>query len=236
MSVTGQVSRASGTPIRTGDVLTDSRWIELGGASKLALKHTLSAREWTLVGPARALACAAGREEIIIAQGTLRTEMGIGARPGAEVWVGTPYGSLRYADARAELSVTEQELKLTALGGELWLLTAAGADAPRERRVSGSTAFRAGKAQRLVAAAAVAHCARDARDSRAQAASLLSAAAPALGERARAHVQARQRAHASCASATAAVLREARGSALEAKLSELDLYAEAWRGVPDGKS
>ncbi len=234
MSVTGQVSRGSGTPIRAGDVLTDSRWIELGGASKLVLKHTLSAREWTLVGPARALACAAGREEIILAQGTLRTEMGIGARPGAEVWVGTPYGSLRYADARAELSVTEQELKLTALGGELWL-TAPRAEA-RERRVSGSTAFRAGKEQRLVAAAAVAHCARDATDSRELAASLLSAAAPALGERARAHVQARQRAHASCASATAAVLREERGSALEAKLSELDLYAEAWRGVPGGKS
>src|SRR5688572_16863158 len=111
MRVTGDVRRDR-APLVVGTRLDGAPALELAANSSLHLVHTQSTRQWVVTGPARLVACEAGAEELALALGQVRLEPGSGVRPGAEVWIGTPFGSLRYADARAELSVGARELSL----------------------------------------------------------------------------------------------------------------------------
>jgi len=234
MSVSGSAQR-EGVPLRAGDTLDRLQAVELGAASTLHLVHTASARQWTLTGPARAFACERGAEEIVLALGTLRTEPGSGVRPGAEVWVGTPFGSLRYSDARAELQVTPEALRVRVSGGSVWLTPLGGK--ATERELTGGTSTYPARPYRLASAAATAGCDGAARAAEALATELLAPSTEPLGARARQHVRARQRAHASCSSALAALLADGAGG-------EHDLHAQAgysalassdrrWRSVPE---
>jgi hypothetical protein len=231
MSASGEVSQAAGQPIHAGATLTGSQLLELGAGAKVHFKHVESGREWTVQGPARLVPCAGGEEEIFLGQGTLRTELGAGVRPGAQVLIGTPFGSVGYADARAELVVTERELRLVASAGEVWLTPADPAAPPV--RVSGVQPLR--RSERLAAAPALASCARAATESENQAKALLLPSDRALGERASAHVRERQRARSLCASAAATVLQQTRGEELAARLRELDAHRASWRRVPSSK-
>ena len=91
VSVSGGATR-QGRPLRVGDTV-DGTPLELAAGARLHLVHGASARAWSLEGPARLLPCEAGAEELVLARGTLRAEPGSGVRPGAEVWIGTPYGA-----------------------------------------------------------------------------------------------------------------------------------------------
>lgn len=233
MSASGEVSQAAGQPIHPGAMLTGSQLLELGVGAKVHVKHVESGREWTVEGPARLVPCAGGEEEIFLGQGTLRTELGAGVRPGAQVLIGTPFGSVGYADARAELVVTERELRLVANAGEAWLTPADPAVPPM--RVSGNKPLRRSERERLAAAPALASCARAATESENQAKALLLPSNQALGERASAHVRERQRARSLCASAAAAVLQQTRGEELAARLRELEAHRASWRRVPSSK-
>jgi hypothetical protein len=231
MSISGPAHLGSGRPLTHGERLAGNEAIELDAGSALHFKHTSSGREWTIRGPARLVPCVEGEEEIILALGSLRAELGAGVRPGAEVLVGTPFGSVRYAHAQAELVVSERALELTASAGEVWL---EGAESAPELRVSGS--IRKKQAERLQPATAVESCARAAADSEKRAESLVSAGESGLGQRAALHVRARKLARARCASATATVLQLAPPSELAAKLRELDGYRRTWRRVPASKT
>jgi hypothetical protein len=233
MSASGEVSQDSGQPIHPGAALTGSQLLELGVKAKVHIKHVESGREWTVEGPARLIPCAGGEEEIFLGQGTLRTELGAGVRPGAQVLIGTPFGSVGYADARAELIVTERELRLVASAGEAWLTPADPAAAPV--RVSGASPMRRSERARLAAVPALASCAKAAAESENQAKALLLPSEQALGERASAHVRERQRARTLCAGAAAAVLQQTRGAELAARLRELDAHRASWRRVPSSE-
>ncbi len=237
MTVSGRVERGAAA-VRAGDVLNDGRALELAPDSTLHVLHTVSGRGWTVTGPARLVMCEDGGEEIILARGTLRAEPSAGVRPGAEVWVGTPYGSLRYADAGAELEISARELRVRVASGQLWFSGLA--ESTTERRLTGSATF--GAAHRATSALWTARCGRDATLAETRATELLAASVEPLGARAAEHVRARQRAHASCASARAwalaelgAVGRDAPSAPLEgarAGDSELTRYDQMWRRVP----
>jgi hypothetical protein len=231
ISSTGPAQRESGQSVSAGDRFVGSDWLELGKGTRLHLKHGQSGREWTLSGPARILPCVEGLEELIVAEGKLRTEAGAGVRPGAQVLIGTPFGSLRYADASADLDVTQAALRLVVSTGDTWL-SATNPSSGAETHTTGTHSTRRGARERLAPAAAVAACERAARQSEALAKSLLGPAPSGLGKLAAEHVRARELARASCATATAAVLQQSTGSERTARLGELASYRELWQRVP----
>ncbi|HTV20964.1 MAG TPA: hypothetical protein VMG12_19900 [Polyangiaceae bacterium] len=235
MSVSGSAQHA-GASLAVGATLDRQEPVELGAGSTLHLVHTVSSRQWTLTGPARLFACDRGEEEIVLARGTLRTEPGSGVRPGAEVWVGTPFGSLRYSDARAELAVTDEALRVRVSAGSVWFAPAGG-EALAERELTTGTATFPARPYRATSAQATAGCERAASAAEALATALLSPSAEPLGARAREHVRARQRAHASCSSALAALLASDGGATpderSQAGYSALARSDRQWRGVPD---
>jgi hypothetical protein len=231
VSTTGAAQRDSGVAVRAGDRFVGSDWLELAQGTSLHLKHGQSGREWTLRGPARVLPCVDGLEELILAEGKLRAEPGAGVRPGAQVLIGTPFGSLRYADASADLDVTRDALRLAVNAGDTWL-SSTSSEPGAETHTTGAQSMRRGPRQRMAAAAAVAACASAAQQSEALALSLLVPAPSALGKLAAEHVRARELARARCATATAAVLQQDQGSERSARLSELAGYRERWRRVP----
>jgi len=237
MSVSGKAARA-GAPLRAGDTLDQQLPVELGEASTLHLVHTASARQWTLRGPARLFACDRGAEEIVLALGSLRTEPGSGVRPGAEVWVGTPYGSLRYSDARAEIGVTPEALSVRVSSGEVWFTPLVAEPLAERALASGTTTFPA-RTHRLAYDAARERCEHSASAADSLAIALLEPSQRTLGERAREHVRARQTAHASCSGALAVLLAGDPGAssgtlddAARAGYAELARFDRLWRDVP----
>ena len=226
VTVSGSATR-DGQPLRAGDELAGAT-LELAAGARAHFVHAVSARAWSLEGPARLRACEGSAEEIVLARGTLRAEPGSGVRPGAEVWVGTPYGALRYADAAATLSVGERQLAVRVTSGRLGFIPFGGS-APDERPVPAAATF-AASPYRLSGARALVRCSQDAAAAEAQARVVLGPSPRPLGERAAEHVRARQRARASCVSARAAALSTP-GSDPSVG-AELARYDALWRGVP----
>lgn len=210
--------------------LLGAGWIELEPGALAHLKHTETSREWTLEGPARAWVCPQGREEIILGTGVLQTELGPGARPGAEVTIGTAFGSVQYGDARARLSVSDRELRLQTSSGDAWLTPFSAAPSSVLRGAD----VRRGPSQRVEFQAAMRWCAAAAARAAELAAGLLAGGAAGLGQRAAEHVRARHWARASCANAGAAVLQQARGAELEPRLREVSELEETWQRVVAG--
>jgi hypothetical protein len=235
MSVAGDVRSDSGEPLRKGGQLVGEQALTLPPESMLQLKHGVSAREWRIVGPARVLACLGGEEEIVLARGRLHSEAGAGVRPGAEVLIGTPFGSIHYADARADLVVSERQLQLTVSVGEAWLAPL-DSEPGAEARVQSSRPVTRRPTRRASGVAALASCARAAAAAERQAQAVLQPSDEPLGQRAAAHLRARQRARASCASATASVLARAGADELVARLRELEHWRRVWQHVPSPKS
>lgn len=234
MRVTGDVRR-DGAPLGVGTRLDGAPALELAANASLHLVHTQSTRQWVVTGPARLVACDAGAEELALAQGQLRLEPNSGVRPGAEVWIGTPFGSLRYTDARAEIGVGARELSLRVNGGELWFAPLGGESSEERRLAAGHTRF-AAVPYRLASEPAVERCGRDAALASARAEALLAPLQVPLGQLAAEHVRARQRAHASCSSARAATLAATPNRDQEAGSQALARYDQLWRGVPGPRS
>jgi hypothetical protein len=236
MSVRGLARHSSGEPITAREKVPEAGWFELEPGARVVVKHILTAREWTLEGPARASFCPMGREEVILGIGTLRSEMGPGARPGAEVNVGTAFGTVRYGDARAELVVSESELRLASLAGEASLVPAlatAQSKAEPALRAPRSGQLQRNERQRLGVAQATALCSDAASRAAALGAALLEPAQTALGRRTAEHVLARRQARMSCVNAAAAALAQLRGEKLDARLREIVGHDRVWQSVPD---
>jgi hypothetical protein len=227
MSLRGKVVTATGEVIEKGRLLEGDRWLVLEPGASLALKHTTSGRELAFDGPARVLPCFGGEEEMIVGLGTVRTQAGVGVRPGATVVLGTPYGSVRYADAQARIVVGDAGLEVPEASGDLTLvpilppakpvpLTGAGVQLPSAPTVD----------------EALAACSQAAQSAHDQARALLAATAGARGELEASHVRARGAARLTCAAATASAL--ARGDAMEigARLQRLSELRAQWMEVP----
>jgi hypothetical protein len=231
MRVTGDVRRG-GLPLATGTRLDGPPALELAPEATLHLVHTQSTRQWVVSGPARLVACEGGAEELSLAEGNLRVEQGAGVRPGAEVWIGTPFGSLRYADAQAEITAEPRALTLRVASGELRFTPLGGSKSEDRRLAPGSARFAAAP-YRLPLERAIELCGRDAEIAQGRAQALVGPLSQPLGQLAAEHVRARQRAHARCASAEAAALAAAPARDHQAGSEALARYDQLWRAVPE---
>jgi hypothetical protein len=131
---------ASGAVPGVGELLTGDAWLDLPASVELALKHTETTRELSLIGPGRFLACPAGKEAVIVARGSVSTTPGPGARAGAEVELATPLGLVHYSDAKLRLDVSDKALTLEVEQGAAELLPS-----HTDGKASNATAVRAPK-------------------------------------------------------------------------------------------
>jgi hypothetical protein len=98
-------SPASGTitPLQT---LPDSDWLLLRPTARVVVKDPRTSRETTFFGPAHVRACVDRREESWVAAGRFQSSEGAGETPGAEEWVVTPNGVVRYVAAKLNVDVS----------------------------------------------------------------------------------------------------------------------------------
>jgi hypothetical protein len=201
---------------QTGKDLPDA-WIEI--KSTVTLKHPQSGREITVRGPAQIRACVNGEEELWIDGGIFEASPRTGESPGAEQWVITGGGVVRYGVAA--LKITGGKVQVASgsalvLGGK----GDAGPDAWTRVEANGSAELTAKGPPEAV----VARCEALAEAAAALAGKIASADA-SLSDLAPRHVEARQLARAACAVAGV----RARGTPLEARAAAA---GAKWRALP----
>ena len=94
----GKAPLPAGMP-RVGDRLEGNGAIGLPDGAELSLRHSETRREFTLRGEGRFRVCPDGDETVLVARGSMTTTSGPGARAGAEVHLGTPFGVVHFGDA-----------------------------------------------------------------------------------------------------------------------------------------
>jgi hypothetical protein len=194
----------SGALLETGSLLDGSAWVALGEGARLTLKHTASGRELAVAGPARFRACNRGREQLLLALGTVTAVAGQGARPGAEVLIATPVAAVHYGDAELTLRLDAKQLRLAVRAGSVEVEPRPAPKKPTKNplRSNDELTLRLGKPD---AAELVSACKSAAETAEAAARRVAEPSADEpLGERAQAHVRARKAARASCMVASAA--------------------------------
>ena len=153
-----------------------------------------------------------------------------GARPGAEVLIGTPIAVVRYGDATLDVRVGPQGLNVQGGVGDGFIDVGDGLGG--ERVSAGGHAERKGGP--LDVKALVAACESAARTAESLARDVLAPGDPRvpLGQRASAHVLGRKSARMKCAMAAAALGTLEKGQDRD-DLGRAVAHAEAtWRGVP----
>lgn len=98
-------------------------WLSLGREARLVAKDPRTTRETSFDGPARVRACVEHREESWLATGRFESSVGAGETPGAEEWVVTPYGVIRYMAGKIAVDVRAQNAAVAVGSGIafLWL-------------------------------------------------------------------------------------------------------------------
>jgi hypothetical protein len=98
-------------------------WLAVARDGRLVAKDPRTTRETTFVGPARVRACVAHREESWVAMGHFDSAVGAGETPGAEEWVVTPLGVIRYMAAKLGIDVRAKDAAVAVGSGVafLWL-------------------------------------------------------------------------------------------------------------------
>jgi hypothetical protein len=242
IAVKGHVT-VGGAVLTTGAPLDRSAWLELDPGASVAVKHSETSRELIFTGKGRVLPCERGEERFLLVEGKAETATWAGARPGAEVLVATPFGAVRYGDAKLVIGVDAHGLSVASETGDAWLF----ASGTEEKVASGKRAERRGPTPDVKSL--VGECEKRAAEAEKRARAVLvpgPGAAP-LGTRAAEHVRARKAARASCAVASAAIgmlaLAGRTGGAGQAgqtgqaersdDLGRRVAYADAqWRSVP----
>jgi ferric-dicitrate binding protein FerR (iron transport regulator) len=226
---------ADGTPIIAGTLLDGEHWIELEAGSSVALRHTVTSREFKLIGPGKVLPCRGGAEQLLLTTGQLSTSANLGVRPGAEVLIATPLGTVHYGDAALDVESSAQALRVRVKQGEAWVEPEKAGKPPFKNPVGSGAEVRLSRrpinAQELLDACQTA--AQHARDS---AERVLTAgqtgASSSLGARAAENMRARAGARSECAMAAAALgaLEDpAERQSLSAAVAHAD---DLWRSVP----
>lgn len=118
IGITGKVSALivgttpgdGGAPLLyPGADVPSSTWLDLGEAAKITAKDPRTTRETTFFGPALIRACVHQEEESWIASGSFESAPGAGETLGAEEWVISPFGVVRYGAAGLTLIVSAKE-------------------------------------------------------------------------------------------------------------------------------
>jgi hypothetical protein len=115
--------------LKTGELVPDGAIISLGDGGTLTVQATVSTREMTIVGPATAEVCPGGDEAVRMSRGKATSFPGAGVRPGAEVWVATPLGVVRFNEAQIEIDVPgadAERLRVTVVTGQATYVPANG--------------------------------------------------------------------------------------------------------------
>jgi hypothetical protein len=183
-------------------------FVDVGAASRIVVKHARSGRELTVEGPARVRLCPDGEEQVLLTSGRFKGTAGIGARPGAEVWVATPAGLIRYGEAELSVQAEGKKVLLSVVSGDAWVEPARGSSVKGKDHVVAKGTATLSRGTGSTAASLVAHCEETAEAAASAAQKVLAgpeggADAGSLGERAAAQVRARRAARSACAIAGA---------------------------------
>ena len=193
ISATGQLRRDDDAGVASGDVLGEA-WTLLGSGAKLAVKNGTTSRETLFEGPGAVRACVNGEEEMWIDGGGFTSVVGAGESPGAEVWIVTPHGVVRYGSgARVTLNVTVSRVDAKVEGGSAWMWPA-DASTWTEIPAGKATTFSTRKAPSQI----VADCEQASKAAHDLGVAIVTKDA-SLAEAAPQHVVLRQKAHAICA-------------------------------------
>ncbi len=101
---------AGGAALARQDAIEPETWIWLASDSRLVAKDPRTARETSFRGPGHVRPCVDFAEESWITSGTFESAVGAGETPGAEEWVVTPVGVVRYGAARVTVDVPIRSL------------------------------------------------------------------------------------------------------------------------------
>ncbi len=238
LAVTGKAS-VDGVPIAVGDLLDGEHWVLLQAGSSVALRDTLTSRELKLIGPGLELPCRHGAEQILIAEGRVSTSMALGVRPGAEVLIATPVGTVRYGDAALELEVGQKGLRLHVKAGDAWLEPESLGQPPFKNPVHGPS--QASLPPSKATPTELVEACKVAADTAAESARrVLEPATPqaaaSLGARAAAHVRNRSAARAACSIAAAAAGSVSDPATRQSLWDSIAHADEVWQSVPHGVS
>jgi hypothetical protein len=98
-------------------------WVSLAPDARLVVKDPRTTRETSFVGPSRVRVCVGHREESWITSGRFESAIGAGETPGAEEWVVTPLGVVRYLAAKVTVDVHPSDAGVSLGSGVafLWL-------------------------------------------------------------------------------------------------------------------
>lgn len=231
LTVTGRIQNDRGDAVAARAELDGKSWLELADGASMSVKHAKTAREVRLNGPGRFLPCYEGSEVFLVHNGRIETTFGLGARPGAEVLIATPFGIVSYGDATLRAVVGESALEVEVRQGEAWLEGTSRDEAP-EKITKGNRGARA--AEEANVKTLLTRCEKAAQESEARARAVLDRKADkkTLGARAAAHLRARQSARKACGIAAAAVGQKAplpNAGDLHRRLRSADAL---WRRVP----
>jgi hypothetical protein len=109
-------------PMAIQDRIPGDVWIGLGGPpakGRLVVRDPRTARETTVAGPGRARMCVDAQEESwLVGDGaSFESSPGAGEMPGAEEWVVTELGVVRYTAARLGIQVRSAGISLSVTEG-----------------------------------------------------------------------------------------------------------------------
>jgi hypothetical protein len=260
-SVREEATGDAGAALAQQGELPTGVWLSLAPDARLVAKDPRTTRETAFVGPARVQPCVAHREESWVAGGHFDSAIGAGETPGAEEWVVTPFGVVRYMSAKLAVIVRAKDAAVSVGSGTafLWLDAGvragagghagagAGADSGAGpaidddgwlRMAEGTVTLSAGAARAPAEAAhaTVDQCAALAGRSKDLAAALLAGSAAADGSTAKEQMRTRRLARAACAVAALRV-DTLPPSALRGEMSaRLEGASAAWAPAPGGSS
>jgi hypothetical protein len=132
----------AGGPLPFQGEIPDETWLTLGKDARLVAKDPRTTRETTFVGPARARPCVAHREESWLLAGRFESAIGAGETPGAEEWVVTPLGVVRYMAAKVAVEVRARDAAVGVGSGPafMWLQAGVHVTAARSATDAGALA------------------------------------------------------------------------------------------------
>jgi hypothetical protein len=117
IAVTGKVTDVDGGgSLAMGGQLPDSVF-ELAEGTRMTVKNPQSGREVTFEGAATMRACVAGDPEHWLLRGGFSATPGSGEKPGAEEWLVTPYGILRWSSAMAKVRIEKDRATVRVTSG-----------------------------------------------------------------------------------------------------------------------